>query len=139
MKNVKASLAALGLLLGLLMLQPNKSMAQRQVKLPEQKLIEHDIIGDVGSGKIDPPPPPSLSSKDDIAPKVKFYPNPCSNKLVLETDGSFSQKVAVYNLIGQFVTDVTITAPITEVNTQHFKPGIYILKTANGSFRFTKA
>ena len=68
-----------------------------------------------------------------------IYPNPVSNELIIESDGS-NNGIAfeIMNAIGQVVYKGKLLDK-TVVQTTGFTPGIYLIKLENGkSFEFKK-
>lgn len=139
MKNLINTSKILIALMAWAMLAPVVSMAQQNPILHESKMIAFDKVGTNGSEKIDPPPPPILSEGETTLTKISFYPNPCKDKLTVEFgDNTRIQKVYIYSLVGNLVYETKLAESSAVINTSNFKTGIYILKTENASYRFTK-
>ena len=63
---------------------------------------------------------------------VNVYPNPFSNKLNIEIEGSNEkQKLEILNAIGQVVFNENFVEKTT-IQTSNFAPGVYIIKLENG-------
>lgn len=59
--------------------------------------------------------------------KIKIYPNPASNSIIIET-GNKGGIVNIYNSIGSAVLSNTEVNSKTEINIQSLKPGLYIIE-----------
>jgi hypothetical protein len=70
---------------------------------------------------------------------IKVYPNPVSDKLIIEIEGNKNNPgVEILNSIGQVVFEGNLSEK-TIVQTSNFSPGIYLIKIENcGSFEFKK-
>jgi hypothetical protein len=70
---------------------------------------------------------------------IKVYPNPVSDKLIIEVEGNKNNPgVEILNSIGQVVFEGNLSEK-TIVQTSNFSPGIYLMKIENGrSFEFKK-
>ncbi|GAB1308874.1 hypothetical protein KH5_15570 [Urechidicola sp. KH5] len=64
----------------------------------------------------------------------KLYPNPASNKLLIQSQKQFKQ-IEIYNLNGQIVMK---THGNEEINISALKPGLYIVKIDNYYSKFIK-
>ena len=76
-------------------------------------------------------------SKNDL--KIKVYPNPVSNELIIEMEGN-KEKVyfEIFNSIGQSIYKGSLIEKTT-VQTTNFAQGVYLIKLNNGkSFEFKK-
>jgi hypothetical protein len=71
--------------------------------------------------------------------KVKVYPNPFSNELIIETDGNNDRiEFEILNSAGSAIYKSTLFDKVI-VQTGHFAPGIYLIKLDNGKvFEFKK-
>ncbi len=139
MKNVlnrsRLMLATLALTIAI----PFTNMAQETPLETNLQLIDHDVVKPDNTGKIDPPPPPTFSADETTITRISFYPNPCKDKLKIEFgDNAKFQKVQVYNLIGNLMYEATLPADNAVINTSGLKAGIYILRTEDAAYRFTK-
>lgn len=66
------------------------------------------------------------------AQTLKVYPNPVTNELILENEGNTNKtEFEIINSVGQTVT-LGITQDKTIVQTDHFTPGIYLIKLKSG-------
>ena len=70
---------------------------------------------------------------------IKIYPNPVSDKLIIEIEvNKNNQSVEILNSMGQVVFEGKLSEK-TIVQTSNFSPGIYFMKIENcGSFEFKK-
>jgi hypothetical protein len=70
---------------------------------------------------------------------IKVYPNPVSDKLIIEIEGNKNNpSVEILNSMGQVVFEGNLSEK-TIVQTSNFSPGIYLIKIENGrSFEFKK-
>ena len=73
------------------------------------------------------------------APVFKVYPNPVSNELIIEFKGNRNKTgFEILNSVGQIVFSGTLLDK-TVVQTDHFTPGIYLIKLKSGeTFEFRK-
>jgi len=71
------------------------------------------------------------------AERIKCYPNPVTDMLTIEQEeGKILHTTAVIaDVTGKVIEQFTINKAMTEVSLQHYAPGIYILKLANGATR----
>jgi len=71
---------------------------------------------------------------------TSLYPNPVSDVVYLQTgNGLLQSKANVYNVNGQFVQTITITATTQAIPLQQLTGGIYIIKFGNGiAMKFMK-
>lgn len=71
-----------------------------------------------------------------------LYPNPAGATITLETSGihieTINSTLVIYNNIGQPVMTETVKSARTTLNISHLKPGVYLVKWANGASRFGK-
>jgi len=70
---------------------------------------------------------------------TKVYPNPVSDKLIIEIEGGKEMiNFEIFNTIGQVVSKGNLVEKTT-VQTNHFAPGVYLVKLENGiTFEFKK-
>ncbi|MDA3894000.1 MAG: T9SS type A sorting domain-containing protein [Salinivirgaceae bacterium] len=70
---------------------------------------------------------------------IKAYPNPVSDKLIIEIEGNSEKlKFAILNINGQVAFKGNLVEK-TIIQTSDFAPGVYIIKLENGkSFEFKK-
>lgn len=72
---------------------------------------------------------------------VKLYPNPVQNQLNLKSE-TVINKVEIYNVLGEEVFSKNINKNNTQINTESFRKGIYLLRvSSNGEqniYKFVK-
>lgn len=69
---------------------------------------------------------------------INVYPNPVSNELTIETEKNNRVNFEILNAVGQVVFKGDLVNKTT-INTNHFAPGIYIIKFKMGdNFEFKK-
>src|SRR5699024_6637389 len=56
-----------------------------------------------------------------------YYPNPMENQLNLKADSKI-EKVEIFNLLGQKVTQVNPDALQTQINAENLQSGVYLMK-----------
>ena len=67
-----------------------------------------------------------------ITSPIKIYPNPAIDHLTIETTPDIKNGVLViYNINGQKMLEQTLQDTNTEINTNNFAAGVYILKISN--------
>ncbi len=70
--------------------------------------------------------------------KVKFYPNPTSNVLNIESVGTI-QNIAIYNVLGQEVMNKPTNETSVSLNVSGLNAGLYVIKTSiDGAISSTK-
>lgn len=62
---------------------------------------------------------------------LKVYPNPVSNELTIEILGNNKTQFEIINSVGQVVTSGQLQGK-TVIQTDHFTPGIYLIKLKSG-------
>ena len=77
--------------------------------------------------------PNLLTATNPESIKFKIYPNPVSNKLIIEIEGN-KEKVnfEILNSIGQVVFKGYLLEK-TQVQTYRFRPGLYFIKVYTGT------
>jgi len=63
---------------------------------------------------------------------VRYYPNPVSNKLIMELPGG-KNKVTVFGVTREMINQITVSDSHYTYDMSNFKPGIYIFKVLNGN------
>lgn len=69
-----------------------------------------------------------LSTSDFTASSVKFYPNPATNVLNIESALSI-EKVSVYNVLGQEIITKMPNSENVTIDVAHIQSGVYVFKT----------
>lgn len=139
MKNSKQFLGGFILTLMTLALTPLSSFAQSKTIFATDVEIASDKVGVNVTDHKDPPPPPTLSEKEVEQNSLSFYPNPCKEQLTIEfNEAQPYREVAIFDLIGNMVFQTTITTQASTIDTQHLKPGIYLIRTSSTTQRFSK-
>ncbi|WP_284651994.1 T9SS type A sorting domain-containing protein [Flavobacterium terrisoli] len=69
----------------------------------------------------------TLGTPDFIASNVKFYPNPATNVLNIESDLNI-EKVSIYNVLGQEVVVKTPNSELVTLDVANLQSGVYIVK-----------
>jgi len=67
-----------------------------------------------------------------------LYPNPASNKLIIESEKSIGKVVEIYNAQGSLIKLFTSDEAISEVNVSELPQGIYVVKLGGETFRIVK-
>lgn len=75
------------------------------------------------------------SAQENSASSLNLFPNPANESVTLEGDNLGT--VCVYNTLGQKMDEFETKDTTLNINTSHYKNGIYLLKTNNKTFRFT--
>jgi hypothetical protein len=77
--------------------------------------------------------------------KIKIYPNPAKDNLIIELNGNQDLRkhtISIYNIEGQLIKQLTTKQTKTEIDIQEFSVGVYVVKVNSdkGSFvsRFVK-
>lgn len=78
-----------------------------------------------------------LSTEDFENLKVKLYPNPAQNKLLVE-GLSLGEEFFIRDAMGRLVFSGEVTQNVVEVNTENFDNGLYFLIHRNGSEKLIK-
>ena len=68
--------------------------------------------------------------------KLRVYPNPASDYLIIETD--VEDYYELFNLQGKFILKKQITAPTTKLDVSAIPNGVYLLKVGNLSRKWIK-
>ena len=78
----------------------------------------------------------NASNRNDIS----VYPNPFSNKIIIEGGSSKENKILIYNILGQSFEceQINTLNNKTEIMTNHIPDGIYIIKLNKQSFTVYK-
>lgn len=67
----------------------------------------------------------TLNIKQNIENEIKVYPNPTTDKLIIETDSN--SEINIYNSIGVLVKNTNITAKNNFLNVSNLPEGIYFI------------
>lgn len=68
-----------------------------------------------------------LGTSDFVASNVKFYPNPATNVLNIESSLTI-EKVAVYNVLGQEVITKNPQSELVTIDVANLQNGVYVVK-----------
>jgi len=77
-----------------------------------------------------------ISIENKPVVKVEVYPNPAAEVLYIQTNNSETAKI--FNIYGQVVQTLRITPPLQMLDISAFSSGVYWLKGASWSRKFTK-
>ena len=77
-----------------------------------------------------------ISIENKPVVKVEMYPNPAAEVLYIQTNNSETAKI--FNIYGQVVQTLRITPPLQMLDISAFSSGVYWLKGASWSRKFTK-
>ena len=80
-------------------------------------------------------PPPSFAVNNSVnINKVLLYPNPATDELYIQTDGTTFNNCIIANVAGQQIITNNIDGATTKINIKSLPPGIYLvtLKGENG-------
>lgn len=81
---------------------------------------------------------PDLSIENDIEPSASIYPNPVSNMLTIKLKNTDHGMVKVRNLNGRLIKTHEYDSSHFDLNTEDWKPGIYILELTGKNGIVTK-
>jgi hypothetical protein len=71
--------------------------------------------------------------------KLSIYPNPISNVLVVKVENSSASTAKIFDILGNLVSNVTLSQNETKINTENLKSGIYFIQLDNKqSMKFIK-
>ncbi|MGB0430586.1 MAG: glycosyl hydrolase [Bacteroidia bacterium] len=79
----------------------------------------------------------ATSSFDLNETEVKIYPNPFSDALIIETPET-NTVINVYSISGELIQSVNSTSQKTQLNTNTFAKGVYLIEVENQVFRVVK-
>lgn len=81
----------------------------------------------------------SITSNNSViaTTELKVFPNPVSNELIIETDGSF-EKAYIVNTLGSIVQDISFYQSKVMVNVEPLANGVYIVVAGNNKVKFIK-
>lgn len=71
-------------------------------------------------------------------PEVRIFPNPATDKLIIENSATNTQNVTLSGLDGKTVLSKTANSNRTEINLHSVSPGVYILKINTGKNIITR-
>lgn len=77
----------------------------------------------------EPPPADSLMEK-----MIRIFPNPANFMVTVDVskeEGLLGKVITIHNQLGQLMAQVRITKPVTTINLQSFKEGVYFLRAGN--------
>ena len=138
MKNLKSQKGLLLAALVLGMSVPVFAQSNSQLPNTDQAVISNDVDDPREEPPGVPPPRQVGLSETDADINVNFYPNPCTDQLIVETtDDQASGDLNIYSLTGNKVLTQIINQTGV-VNVSHLKPGIYILNYKDKSYRIQK-
>jgi endoglucanase len=79
-----------------------------------------------------------LSSDSFAVSNVKLYPNPTSNVLNIESEGTI-QNVSIFNILGQEVINKSTNESSIRLDVSGLNEGVYVVKsTIDGKVSSTK-
>lgn len=83
---------------------------------------------------------PALGTDDFSKQTVSVYPNPATNSLTVKTNFTHSEKVSVYNMIGQKVLEKTMENGELVFDVSQLSPGVYAVyfNNSKSSHKFVK-
>lgn len=72
-------------------------------------------------------------SKNEISEqKIKIYPNPASNDLIIDFDGiSLNREIKIFDMIGKNIAKIKNESTQVHISTQQWNNGIYIIEIEN--------
>jgi hypothetical protein len=74
--------------------------------------------------------------------KIKFFPNPVSDKLTILNIENTKQKVEIFSIIGKKLFTCSLLNNETNIDVSSFQNGIYLIKiiseTGNDTYKFIK-
>ena len=73
------------------------------------------------------------SAKKNEEAAINIYPNPFTDILTIDLNGSDVNEVMVLSLDQKVMFKISVTDPIIHFNLSDLNPGLYILKTENAS------
>lgn len=83
-------------------------------------------------------PKDALSTENYLESKVKMYPNPVSDKLMISgADVEFKQ-YRIYNINGQVIKENKVDSKEFEIDVRELPKGVYILKLENSDTTITR-
>lgn len=69
---------------------------------------------------------------ENIPPKLRFYPNPTSDKITLEADEHLIGKhISIYTLLGQKITSYLLSNNQLTIDVSNYQKGMYLIKVEN--------
>ncbi len=107
--------------------QREKMRAAFAVQGPRHALLFSN--GATGIPLPEPPPADSLTEK-----MIRIFPNPANFMVTVDVskeEGLLGKVITIHNQLGQLMTQVRITKPVTTINLQSFKEGVYFLRAGN--------
>ncbi|MBK7430719.1 MAG: T9SS type A sorting domain-containing protein [Bacteroidetes bacterium] len=71
---------------------------------------------------------------DDL---IEIFPNPTTDKLTIEINSSYIQKISICNLTGKLIKTISCNNSNLEIDVSNLSPGIYFLNGTSdqGTFR----
>jgi hypothetical protein len=69
---------------------------------------------------------------------IKIYPNPVNDYLIIENTKSYNLLISISDLYGNIMYNDSCFDELIDINTQHYKPGIYIISIKSQSLYFTR-
>ncbi|MFT5481303.1 MAG: parallel beta-helix repeat protein, partial [Bacteroidia bacterium] len=93
----------------------------RDLKTPDMGALETDTFGNVGL--------------EPLKVKIQVYPNPCSERLVIDLGQSFSGKAHIFNVLGEEVlrAELVLNQSLFVLDVQNLTPGMYVIIMQNGN------
>ena len=77
--------------------------------------------------------PNTITVVEDIIPNSKFYPNPASNMIRIET-ALKNCKVNILNVLGQTVSNHMAQSNQFDISVNHLSPGLYIFQLSSDNY-----
>lgn len=66
-----------------------------------------------------------IDEQESIADKLKVFPNPANEQIIIETQIAEAQTITITNYIGKHIADYNILGNSTPIDTRTFQQGIY--------------
>jgi hypothetical protein len=59
---------------------------------------------------------------------ISVFPNPAGDKLFIKSASVIDGTIRIFNLNGQIILETWSEKSLTEISTEHLRPGVYLIK-----------
>lgn len=80
----------------------------------------------------------SSQTKDISTSEMKIFPNPATDYIEISNLNSEDTEISIFNLSGMQIMCARLNMADNKLNVSSLKKGIYILKIASNTFKFSK-